>query len=138
MNAFVEQTSQTYFPSWIYDRYHRGEDIDLKDVTDDEKIIVKKMVITASWCIQIKPSERPSMSKVLEMFETDVTLLQMPPRPFQLPFEVSTKDQSCTQYSRVRVTWQEITQKRAQEKCLPYSIFQKRTNIFSIPLLCIF
>ncbi|TYG47645.1 hypothetical protein ES288_D11G356600v1 [Gossypium darwinii] len=45
------------------------------------------MVITASWCIQIKPSERPSMSKVLEMFETDVTLLQMPPRPFQLPFE---------------------------------------------------
>ncbi|KAG4123079.1 hypothetical protein ERO13_D11G301600v2 [Gossypium hirsutum] len=94
MNALVEQTSQTYFPSWIYDRYHRGEDIDLKDVTDDEKIIVKKMVITASWCIQIKPSERPSMSKVLEMFETDVTLLQMPPRPFQLPFEVSTKDQS--------------------------------------------
>ncbi|MBA0716605.1 hypothetical protein Golax_015425 [Gossypium laxum] len=94
MNALVEQTSQTYFPSWIYDRYHRGEDIDLEDVTDDEKIIVKKMVITASWCIQIKPSERPSMSKVLEMFETDVTLLQMPPRPFQLPFEVSAKDQS--------------------------------------------
>ncbi|MBA0803983.1 hypothetical protein Gohar_014140 [Gossypium harknessii] len=94
MNALVEQTSQTYFPSWIYDRYHRGEDIDLEDVTDDEKIIVKKMVITASWCIQIKPSERPSMSKVLEMFETDVTLLQMPPRPFQLPFEVSANDQS--------------------------------------------
>ncbi|KAL1146000.1 hypothetical protein V6Z11_A11G339600 [Gossypium hirsutum] len=93
MNAFVEQTSQTYFPSWIYDRYHRGEDIDLEDVIDDEKIIVKKMVITASWCIQIKPSERPSMSKVLEMFETDVTLLEMPPRPFQLPFEVSSKDQ---------------------------------------------
>ncbi|KAH1084047.1 hypothetical protein J1N35_023808 [Gossypium stocksii] len=94
MNALVEQTSQTYFPSWIYDRYHRGEDIDLEDVTDDEKIIVKKMVITASWCIQIKPSERPSMSKVLEMFETDVTFLQMPPRPFQLPFEALTKDES--------------------------------------------
>ena len=94
MNAFVEQKSQTYFPSWIYDRYYQGGDIELGDVTDAEKIIVKKMVITASWCIQVKPDDRPSMSKVLEMFETDVELLQMPPMPFQLPFEIPTEDQS--------------------------------------------
>lgn len=64
------------------------------DVTDDEKIIVKKMVIIASRCIQVKPNDRPSMNKVLEMFETDVELLQMPPIPFQLPFEVPTATQS--------------------------------------------
>ncbi|XVF79244.1 hypothetical protein PTKIN_Ptkin14bG0205400 [Pterospermum kingtungense] len=99
MNAFVEQTSQTYFPSWIYDRYYQGEDIELGDVTDDEKIIVKKMVITASWCIQARPNDRPSMSKVLEMLESDVELLQMPPRSFELPFEISAKDQSCVNSS---------------------------------------
>ncbi|XVF18367.1 hypothetical protein REPUB_Repub11eG0015400 [Reevesia pubescens] len=94
MNAFVEQISQIYFPSWIYDRYYQGEDIELEDVTDEEKMIVRKMVITAFWCIQMKPNDRPSMSKVLKMFETDVELLQMPPRPFQLPFEISSENQA--------------------------------------------
>ncbi|KAE8677789.1 PR5-like receptor kinase [Hibiscus syriacus] len=93
MSTAVEHESQKYFPSWIYDRYYHGGDVDLGEVTDDEKIMVKKMVIVASWCVQIKPNDRPSMSKVLEMLETDVELLQMPPQPFQLPFEVPT-DQS--------------------------------------------
>ncbi|KAL4378853.1 hypothetical protein GQ457_02G038510 [Hibiscus cannabinus] len=94
MHASAEQESQKYFPSWIYDRYYHGEDVDLGDVTDGEKIMVKKMVIIASWCVQVKPNDRPSMSKVLEMFETDVELLQMPLQPFQLPFEVPTANNS--------------------------------------------
>ncbi|XVF79247.1 hypothetical protein PTKIN_Ptkin14bG0205700 [Pterospermum kingtungense] len=95
LNPFVEQSSQIYFPSWISDRYYQGEDIDMGDVTDDEKMIVRKMVITASWCIQMRPNNRPSMSKVLEMFETNVELLQMPPKPFQFPHEISSdEDQS--------------------------------------------
>ncbi|XP_039000110.1 rust resistance kinase Lr10-like [Hibiscus syriacus] len=92
MNTSVEHESQKYFPSWIYDRYYHSDDVDLGDVTDDEKIMVKKMVIIASWCVQIKYGH-PSMSKVLEMLETDVKFLRMPPQPFQLPFEVPT-DQS--------------------------------------------
>ncbi|PPR88997.1 hypothetical protein GOBAR_AA31682 [Gossypium barbadense] len=48
------------------------------------------MVITAFWCIQLLPSDRPSMSKVLKMLESDVELLKMPPKPFhQLPLETS-------------------------------------------------
>ncbi|EOY13647.1 PR5-like receptor kinase [Theobroma cacao] len=92
LNAFAEHLSQIYFPSWIYGRFHQGEDFDLGEVTDGEKVIVKKMIITACWCIQVTPNDRPSMGKVLQMLETDVELLQMPPKPFQLPFEVSTKD----------------------------------------------
>ncbi|XWS10798.1 hypothetical protein CRYUN_Cryun38cG0028800 [Craigia yunnanensis] len=42
------------------------------------------MAIAAFWCIQTNPASRPSMSKVLEMLETDVELLEMPPKPFQL------------------------------------------------------
>ncbi|KAK6270285.1 hypothetical protein POUND7_007390 [Theobroma cacao] len=94
LNAFAEHLSQIYFPLWIYGQFHRGEDIELGEVTDGEKIIVKKMVITACWCIQVPPNDRPSMSKVLEMLETNVELLQMPPKPFQLPFEVSIEDRA--------------------------------------------
>ncbi|XWS10355.1 hypothetical protein CRYUN_Cryun39dG0070100 [Craigia yunnanensis] len=90
LNAFVDHTSQIYFPSWIYDQLDQGEDIELGDVTDDEKIMVRKMAVVAFWCIQMMPVDRPSMSKVLKMLETGVELLEMPPKPFyQLPLETS-------------------------------------------------
>ncbi|KAG8502331.1 hypothetical protein CXB51_000317 [Gossypium anomalum] len=90
VNAFANHTSQIYFPSWIYDRLDQEEDLELRDVSNDEKVIVKKLVITTFWCIQLLPSDRPSMSKVLKMLESDVELLNMPPKPFhQLPLETS-------------------------------------------------
>ncbi|KAG4161051.1 hypothetical protein ERO13_D01G034300v2, partial [Gossypium hirsutum] len=96
VNAFADHTSQIYFPSWIYDRLDQGEDLELGDVSDDEKAMVKKMVITAFWCIQLLPFDRPSMSKVLKMLESDVELLDMPPKPFhQLPLETSMEIHSC-------------------------------------------
>ncbi|KAB2043742.1 hypothetical protein ES319_D01G039700v1 [Gossypium barbadense] len=63
----------------LHDRLDQGEDLELGDVSDDEKAMVKKMVITAFWCIQLLPSDRPSMSKVLKMLESDVELLEMAP-----------------------------------------------------------
>ncbi|KAE8706146.1 PR5-like receptor kinase [Hibiscus syriacus] len=89
MKSVVEESSRMYFPSWIYDWYSQGEDIKFEGVTDDEKITVRKMVITAFWCIQIKQTDRPSMRKVLEMLEADVELLRIPPKQFQLPFDIS-------------------------------------------------
>ncbi|XWS10581.1 hypothetical protein CRYUN_Cryun38cG0008600 [Craigia yunnanensis] len=91
LNEFVDHTSQIYFPLWLYDRLEQGEDIELGDVTDGEKIMVRKMVVVAFWCIQMKPVNRPSMSKVLKMLETDVELLEMPPRPFYHLLETSSK-----------------------------------------------
>ncbi|TYI41796.1 hypothetical protein ES332_A01G051000v1 [Gossypium tomentosum] len=96
VNAFANHTSQIYFPSWIYDRLDQGEDLELGDVSNNEKAMVKKMVITAFWCIQLLPSDRPSMSKVLKMLESDVELLKMPLKPFhQLPLETSMEVHSC-------------------------------------------
>ncbi|XP_040972451.1 rust resistance kinase Lr10-like [Gossypium hirsutum] len=90
VNAFADHTSQIYFPAWIYDRLDHGEDIEFGDVSDAEKVMVRKMIITTFWCIQLLPTNRPSMSKVLKMLETDVELLEMPPKPFyQLPLETS-------------------------------------------------
>ncbi|XP_034710996.1 rust resistance kinase Lr10-like isoform X2 [Vitis riparia] len=81
VNAFAEHSSQIYFPSWIYNRYDQGEDMEMGDATEDEKKYVRKMVIVALWCIQMKPVDRPSMSKTLEMLEGEVELLKMPPKP---------------------------------------------------------
>ncbi|KAL4341171.1 hypothetical protein GQ457_08G020310 [Hibiscus cannabinus] len=97
LNTLAEQSSREYFPSWIYDQFDRGDDAELGYATHDEKILVKKMVITAFWCIQLKPGDRPSMGKVLEMLEADVEPCEMPPRPFQFLLETSsTVDESAT------------------------------------------
>ncbi|KAK7848861.1 rust resistance kinase lr10 [Quercus suber] len=82
VNAFADHSSQIYFPTWIYGQFSTGNDIEIEDATEEEKEIVKKMIIVALWCIQMKPSDRPSMNKVVEMLEGEVERLQMPSKPF--------------------------------------------------------
>ncbi|KAJ9679780.1 hypothetical protein PVL29_021634 [Vitis rotundifolia] len=88
LNVFAEHSSQIYFPSWAYDQFNEGKDIEIGDATEEEQKLAKKMVLIALWCIQFKPSERPSMHKVIEMLEGKVDQLQMPPKPFLTPQEV--------------------------------------------------
>jgi len=66
LNAFVEHSSQIYFPTWVYDQLQGGKDIEMEDATAEEKKMNKKMIIVALWCIQMKPNDRPSMNNVLE------------------------------------------------------------------------
>ncbi|KAK4482086.1 hypothetical protein RD792_011563 [Penstemon davidsonii] len=88
MNPFAEDESQIYFPLWVYDQIYAGNEIEIVDANDEERKIVKKIVIVALWCIQMKPSNRPSMNKVAEMLEGD-SELQMPPKPFLAPREIA-------------------------------------------------
>ncbi|KAM7465718.1 hypothetical protein LguiB_013280 [Lonicera macranthoides] len=83
--TLVKHSSQIYFPTWIYDRINQGEDMEMDDPTDELKRLVRKMTIVALWCIQLKPVDRPSMSKVLEMLEGEAELLQVPPKPTYCP-----------------------------------------------------
>ncbi|KAJ1394946.1 Serine-threonine/tyrosine-protein kinase, catalytic domain [Sesbania bispinosa] len=95
LNPHVEHSSQLYFPFWIYDQLGKEEEIEMEDVTEEEKKMVKKMIIVALWCIQLKPDDRPSMRKVVEMLEGDVESLEMPPKPSLYPHEtITTGDQS--------------------------------------------
>ncbi|XP_048444085.1 rust resistance kinase Lr10-like [Pyrus x bretschneideri] len=87
LNAMVEQSSQIYFPLWVHDQYVVGNDLDMDNVTEEEKKVIRKMIIAALWCIQLKPSDRPTMSKVIEMLRGDVECLQMPLRPSLYPQE---------------------------------------------------
>ncbi|KAJ9679844.1 hypothetical protein PVL29_021679 [Vitis rotundifolia] len=93
VQAFAEHSSQIYFPSWVHDKYNRGENMEMGDATEDEKKSMKKMVLVALWCIQWKPTDRPSMGKALEMLEGEVELLQMPPKPTLFYEEMSIENQ---------------------------------------------
>ncbi|BFG21140.1 hypothetical protein CerSpe_074140 [Prunus speciosa] len=86
-STMVEHSNQ-YFPLWAYDQYNKGNDLEMRDVNEEEKKIIKKMVINALWCIQMKPSDRPSMNKVIEMLGGDGESLKMPLRPFLYPQEM--------------------------------------------------
>ncbi|XP_010267957.1 PREDICTED: LEAF RUST 10 DISEASE-RESISTANCE LOCUS RECEPTOR-LIKE PROTEIN KINASE-like 2.1 [Nelumbo nucifera] len=78
----VNNTSEIYFPHWIYDRLKRQDSLRLERIEKlgDEEI-AKKMIVVGLWCIQIDPASRPSMSKVVEMLEGSSQCLQMPPKP---------------------------------------------------------
>ncbi|XP_042475544.1 rust resistance kinase Lr10-like [Macadamia integrifolia] len=92
VNPFANTSSQTYFPSWIYDKLNQGEDMEMEDASEDDKKIARKMIIIALYCIQMKPADRPSMSKVIEMLESPTELLQMPPKPFLASLERLEED----------------------------------------------
>ncbi|PRQ55771.1 putative glycerophosphodiester phosphodiesterase, protein kinase RLK-Pelle-LRK10L-2 family [Rosa chinensis] len=89
LNALAANTSQIYFPSWVYDQFNEEKEVEIEDATDEEKKITKKMLMVALWCIQMKPSDRPnSMNKVVEMLEGEVEFIQMAPKPFLYPHDM--------------------------------------------------
>lgn len=92
-NPIVNEASQVYYPLWDNDQIGAGNEIEIVDANEEEKKMVKKMIIVALWCIQMKPSERPSMNKVIEMLEGDVDVLGMPPKPFLHLQEEQIEDQ---------------------------------------------
>ncbi|KAI8564994.1 hypothetical protein RHMOL_Rhmol03G0225800 [Rhododendron molle] len=75
-------SSQVFFPSWVYDQFVEGKNLQIGETTEEESEMVKKMMLVALWCIQMRPSDRPPMNKVVEMLEGNVELLHTPSKPF--------------------------------------------------------
>ncbi|GLT28590.1 hypothetical protein SLA2020_035100 [Shorea laevis] len=93
LNPHAEYSSQIYFPTLVSQQLNKGMELEIREATDDEKRIAKKMIIVAWWCIQVKPSDCPSMNKVVEMLEANIESLEMPPRPFQMyPYATEEDD----------------------------------------------
>ncbi|XP_062120192.1 rust resistance kinase Lr10-like [Humulus lupulus] len=82
VSSAAENSSQVHFPSWASTQFSEGNDFDFGVGTVEESKIIKKMMIVALWCIQFKPSDRPSMTKVVEMLEEQTESLEMPPTKF--------------------------------------------------------
>ncbi|XP_017974878.1 PREDICTED: LEAF RUST 10 DISEASE-RESISTANCE LOCUS RECEPTOR-LIKE PROTEIN KINASE-like 2.4 isoform X3 [Theobroma cacao] len=79
----VSQTSEIYFPSWVYKHLDQPIDLSLDGVTgEEEEEITRKLIVVSLWCIQTSPSDWPSMTKVLEMLTGSLQSLAIPPRPF--------------------------------------------------------
>ena len=75
-------SSEMYFPNWIYKHLEKEQEIGLHCITsEEENEKARKMIIVSLWCIQTDPSNRPSMTKVLEMLEGSLHLLYVPPKP---------------------------------------------------------
>ncbi|CAJ2674663.1 unnamed protein product [Trifolium pratense] len=89
LNSNADKLSQIFFPYWIYNELIEEREIEtLGKATDDEKKNVIKMFIVALWCIQLNPSDRPSMDKVIEMLEGATEDIDIPPKPSPYPSEI--------------------------------------------------
>ncbi|KAL8549833.1 hypothetical protein ACS0TY_008609 [Phlomoides rotata] len=76
------QSSENYFPDKIYEHAILGITTNLAGfMIEDVEEIAKKMFLVGFWCIQTTPSNRPSMSKVIEMLEGSIESIQISPKP---------------------------------------------------------
>jgi len=80
VNLEVQKSSEKYFPDWIHEHFAQDDGLQVCEVTSEVEEIARKMILIGLWCIQVLPTHRPTMTKVLEMFERGVDTLDMPPK----------------------------------------------------------
>jgi serine/threonine protein kinase len=94
-----DHTSEIFFPHWIYNRLEQ-DDLGLQDLMNEEdRESARKMIIVSLWCIQTDPSNRPPMSRVVNMLEGSLESLKVPPKPFLSSPSRSPEDSSTTMSS---------------------------------------
>ncbi|XP_052723156.1 PR5-like receptor kinase [Vigna angularis] len=86
INPEASHTSEIYFPHFAYRRLDVDIDVDndvrpYEVMNAEEGEIAKRMTVVGLWCIQSLPSDRPTMSRVVEMLEGNMNSLEMPPKP---------------------------------------------------------
>jgi serine/threonine protein kinase len=79
----TKNDNDVYIPEWIYEKIITGQELELiREMTQGEKDIMRKLAIVALRCIQWNPVNRPSMTKVVNMLTDSLQSLKMPPKPF--------------------------------------------------------
>ncbi|CAO2183205.1 unnamed protein product [Urochloa humidicola] len=78
-NADSESSSSQYFPQWIYE--HVDEYcISASEINGETTELVRKMIVVGLWCIQVIPTDRPTMTRAVEMLEGSTSNLELPPK----------------------------------------------------------
>ncbi|KAM3197954.1 hypothetical protein ACQJBY_073199 [Aegilops geniculata] len=80
VKSIVAKSSEKYFPDWIYDHFAQDDGLQACEVTGETEEIARKMTLIGLWCVQILPAYRPTITKVLEMFERSSDDMDMPPK----------------------------------------------------------
>ncbi|GMJ03727.1 hypothetical protein like AT1G66920 [Hibiscus trionum] len=73
-------SSKVHFPAWVYELNERG-DLEHENLTESDAVIARKLFVIGLWCTQTRPSDRPSMTRVLEMLQTNLNDVEMPLKP---------------------------------------------------------
>ncbi|PIN07249.1 Serine/threonine protein kinase [Handroanthus impetiginosus] len=93
VEAATIRSSENYFPDKIYEEVILDVTRKLDDcMIEEEDDRTRKMFLVGFWCIQTIPSNRPSMSKVVEMLEGSLQSIQIPPKPFLFSPELEGQD----------------------------------------------
>ncbi|KAG0538999.1 hypothetical protein BDA96_03G284900 [Sorghum bicolor] len=82
INTDSESSSQ-YFPQWIYEHLD-DYCISASEINGETTELVRKMIVVGLWCIQVIPTDRPTMTKVVEMLEGSTSNLELPPKVIQI------------------------------------------------------
>ncbi|PIN24776.1 Serine/threonine protein kinase [Handroanthus impetiginosus] len=91
------RSSENYFPDKIYEEVILDVTRKLEDcMIEEEDDRTRKMFLVGFWCIQTTPSNRPSMSKVVEMLEGSLQSIQIPPKPFLFSPELEGQEFSSS------------------------------------------
>ncbi|XP_031248137.1 PR5-like receptor kinase [Pistacia vera] len=97
IDVAVNRTSEIYFPHWIYNCLEVDDELELKGIEGEEdEESARKMIIVSLWCIQTNPSDRPTISRVVDMLEGSINSLRIPPKPFLSPTRSPPRDSSTT------------------------------------------
>jgi serine/threonine protein kinase len=75
-------TSEMYFSDWIYKDLELSNNLNCSANSEEENYMARKITMISLWCIQTNPSDRPSMSKVIEMLQGPLESVPYPPKPF--------------------------------------------------------
>ncbi|KAK4486633.1 hypothetical protein RD792_006802 [Penstemon davidsonii] len=77
------KSSESYFLDKVYEQgiLNKTKELNEMILSDEEEETERKMFLIGFWCIQTNPSDRPSMSKVVEMFEGSLESICIPPKP---------------------------------------------------------
>ncbi|KAJ4709893.1 Receptor-like protein kinase [Melia azedarach] len=96
-NVGNNRSSDVYFPDWVCKCLETDEELALQGIENGEdKEYARKMIIVSLWCIQTIPSNRPTISSVVEMLEGSLESLQIPPRPYLSSPAISQADSSSS------------------------------------------
>lgn len=108
LHSDASHTSET-FPHYVYKDLELGNDESIfRSIPEEENETVRKMILISLRCIQTIPSDRPSMSKVIEMLEGPLHSLAVPPKPFLFsPTESAINEQSSSDAEESMIKLQE-------------------------------
>ncbi|CAI8613394.1 unnamed protein product [Vicia faba] len=94
-------TSEMYFLDWIYKNLEQdNSNVTCLANADEENDMVRMITMVSLWCIQTNPSDRPSMSKVIEMLQRSQPSIPFPLKPYLYSSELPSLQQSYVSFVR--------------------------------------